>query len=173
MENLQKFLANDDARSRLEEAGIVWKQAYQWLNKPPGYVSHHYRIRLSKAMRIPLDKIPLLWKKPLEQIPQERVGRRPDAPVWNPEMQRVQDEHPELFEGWTHEDFERFHMARATGGAMTFEAAIEHAKKINLCRHLRPVVDRILDHPETPFEHVQALAVVVKLMHPGLLAHLD
>ena len=65
--------------------------------------------------------------------------------VTNPAVTAVLDERPELFEGWTQEEFDELFSRMALGGELTERGVLDSAKAMNARRQLLDQVAVILE----------------------------
>ena len=107
-------------------------------NRPHARTLH----RLAEGLGVPVDELFL--------DPSQLLYRRFDRHT-NPVIDEVVELHPELFEGWTEADFDELHTHVGTGGALSFDGALETVRRMNRNRRLHRRLEVLLEssHAET------------------------
>jgi transcriptional regulator with XRE-family HTH domain len=102
------------------------------LNKPHARTLH----RLAEGLGVSVEEFFV--------DPAHLLYRRFDRQT-NPVVEEVMDAYPNLFYGWTEADFDELHSRVGTGGALTFEGALEAVRGMNDKRQLHEKLDLLLE----------------------------
>lgn len=98
------------------------------------------------------------------------TGMTPEAfdAATNPQVQKVHDAQPDLFDGWTPEDFAELSSRFGVGGSLSFEGVVEEVRQLN---HNRRLLDRariVLESREAPL-----LASLIELLFERITTDLQ
>ncbi len=88
--------------------------------------------------------------------------------ITNPLVDEVIESHPQLFEGWSHADFDELYSRFGAGGALTREGTIEAAEQMNRKHQLMQKVALLLETGEADLlaEMIEILYKRVVIVQP-------
>jgi transcriptional regulator with XRE-family HTH domain len=107
--------------------------------------------RLARGLNVSVDE--------LFVDPARLVYRRFDRET-NPVVSEVMDEHRELFDGWSENDFDELHSRVGAGGALTAEGALAAVRHMNRKRDLHDKLDLLLET-----SHAEMIAGIVNVLY--------